>query len=292
MPNLTVVAVFRALPGKAEALGEGLLALVDPTRREAGNLRYEIGQSIDEPEAWLVQEIWREPAPGGRCGRRLPDLHRWRSGMGQVAQRAIQAAGRPSGPAKPSLETRPSMTQAKHDYPLDQTRRFLETGPIVLISSAYEGETNIMTLGWHMMLGFAPALVGTYIWTGNHSYDLIRQSGECVINLPTVDLLDAVVAVGNSTGGRSDKFESIGLTPVPAQRVGAPLIAECYANFECRLIDDSQVDRRGLFIWEVVKAHVAGEPDAVETLHYRGEGLFMVAGRTVSRRERFKPQNL
>ena len=56
----------------------------------------------------------------------------------------------------------------KRDYPLDRIRRFLEPGPIVLVSSAWEGKTNIMTMGWHMMLGFSPALFGCYVWDGNH----------------------------------------------------------------------------------------------------------------------------
>jgi flavin reductase (DIM6/NTAB) family NADH-FMN oxidoreductase RutF len=77
-------------------------------------------------------------------------------------------------------------TCKKKDFPPDESRRFLEPGPIVLISSAYRGERNIMTLGWHMMLGFN--LVGCYIWDENHSFSLIRGSKECVINVLTFDL--------------------------------------------------------------------------------------------------------
>lgn len=79
---------------------------------------------------------------------------------------------------------------------------------------------------------------------------------------------------------------------MPADQVAAPLIGECYANVECRRADASQIDQRGLFIWEVVKSHLASEPEAVSTLHYRGDGLFMTAGETIRRRARFKPQNL
>ena len=68
----------------------------------------------------------------------------------------------------------------KRDYSLDRIRRFLEPGPIVLVSSAWEGKTNIMTMGWHMMLGFSPALFGCYIWEENHSYQMLRRSKECV----------------------------------------------------------------------------------------------------------------
>ena len=75
-------------------------------------------------------------------------------------------------------------------------------------------------------------------------------------------------------------------------KVDSPLIKECYANFEYRLYDGSQISKHSLFIWEVVKAHVATSPMYPETLHYRGEGVFMVSGRNISRRSQFKAQNL
>jgi flavin reductase (DIM6/NTAB) family NADH-FMN oxidoreductase RutF len=180
----------------------------------------------------------------------------------------------------------------KKSYPLGQIRRHLETGPIVLVSSFWKGKTNIMTMGWHMMMQFTPALFGCYIWDGDHSFEMIRNSRECVINIPTVELADAVVGIGNSTGGKLDKFRKFGLTPVAAEKVAAPLIGECYANFECRLVDPRLIDRYGLFIWEVIKAHVAATPKHPRTLHYRGQGQFMVAGKQISLRSKFKPQNL
>ena len=180
----------------------------------------------------------------------------------------------------------------KRDFPLDRIRRFLEPGPIVLVSSAWRGETDIMTMGWHMMLGFEPALFACYIWGENHSFALLRGSKQCVINLPTTDLTDIVVGIGNCSGAEVDKFERFGLTAVPGTHVDAPLIRECYANFECRLHDGGQIRRHGIFIWEVVKAHVATSPKLPETLHYRGDGEFMVSGKAISRRSKFKPQNL
>ena len=110
----------------------------------------------------------------------------------------------------------------KKSYPLDEIRRFLEPGPIVLVSSAWQGSFNIMTMGWHMMLGFSPALFGCYIWDENHSYQMLRRSKECVINLPTLDLVDTVVGIGNCHGADVDKFERFGLTPKRATKVAAP----------------------------------------------------------------------
>ena len=180
----------------------------------------------------------------------------------------------------------------KRDFPVSQVRRYLEPGPVVLVSSRWRDQANIMTLAWHMVMEFTPALVGCVIAEENHSFRMIRGSGQCVINLPTTSLTDAVVGIGNCSGREVDKFRKFGLTADDARKVSAPLIRECHANFECRLHDDALVDRYNFFIFEVVKAHVAASPNHPETLHYTGDGRFMVAGRIISRRSKFRPEML
>jgi flavin reductase (DIM6/NTAB) family NADH-FMN oxidoreductase RutF len=178
---------------------------------------------------------------------------------------------------------------AKRDFPVSQVRRYLEPGPIVLVSSAWKGRTNIMTMGWHTVMEFSPSLVGCMISGGNHSFEMIRGSRECVINLPTTALTDEVIGIGNSTGAAIDKFAEFGLTVGEAEKVGAPLIRECHASFECRLHDAALVARYNFFIFEVVKAHVAPSPRHPETLHYTGDGVFVLAGKVISRRAQFRP---
>lgn len=178
---------------------------------------------------------------------------------------------------KPSLRKRP--------FPVEKVRRYLEPGPIVLVSSAYKGKRNIMVMGWHTVMEFSPSLVGCIISSANHSFDMVRRSRECVINLPTTALTDEVVGIGTTTGADIDKFEHFGLTADEADIVKAPLISECHANFECKLVDDRLVDKYNFFIWEVVSAHVATSPKHPETLHYKGEGTFMVAGKIIHRRK-------
>jgi flavin reductase (DIM6/NTAB) family NADH-FMN oxidoreductase RutF len=180
----------------------------------------------------------------------------------------------------------------KKSFPVSEARRYLEPGPIVLVSSRWRDRANIMTMGWHMVMEFTPSLVGCLISAGNYSFELIRRSGECVINLPTTALTDVVVKIGNCSGAEVDKFEAFGLTADKGREVGAPLIRECHANFECRLHDDALVDRYNLFIFEVVRAHVARRPEHPETLHYMGDGAFMVAGEILRRRALFRPDRL
>ena len=184
-------------------------------------------------------------------------------------------------------------THDKKDFPVSNVRRFLEPGPIVLVSSAYRGKFNIMTMGWHMIMEFEPSLVGRYIWTENHSFEMIRKSRECVINVPTVALARKVVGIGNSSGRDIDKFETFGLTAVDGEKVKAPLVGECYASFECRLADARMIKRYSLFVLEVVKAHVAKSPAYPRTIHYRGDGVFMISGANTSKfRRHFKPHNM
>src|SRR5687767_4861563 len=181
---------------------------------------------------------------------------------------------------------------AKRDFPVAEIRRFLEPGPIVLISSAFEGEQDIMTMGWHMVMEFVPSRVGCFITDANHSFELVRKSRELVINIPEVHLAETVVGIGNSSGRDIDKFARFKLTPEPAKEVGAPLIAECYANLECRVTDLSLISKYSLFILEVVKAHAPRTPKYPKTLHYRGGGIFMVSGRTLDLSAEFKPENM
>jgi flavin reductase (DIM6/NTAB) family NADH-FMN oxidoreductase RutF len=101
-----------------------------------------------------------------------------------------------------------------------------------------------------------------------------------------------MVGIGNCSGAQIEKFQKFGLTPEPGVEVKVPLIAECYANLECKLADAKLVNRYNFFIFEVVKAHAATSPKYPKTLHYYGEGMFMVSGRTVNLRRGFRPEML
>jgi flavin reductase (DIM6/NTAB) family NADH-FMN oxidoreductase RutF len=187
------------------------------------------------------------------------------------------------------MSKRNSDSKRKSDFPVGDIRRFLEPGPIVLVSSAWRGKRNIMTMGWHTVMEFTPSLVGCVIAGGNHSFEMIRRSKECVINVPTTALTTTVVGIGNCTGAEVDKFEKFGLTPQNGEQVAAPLIAECHANLECKLKDGRLIERYNFFIFEVVKAHAAARPKYPRTLHYTGDGIFMVSGEVINRRSQFRP---
>lgn len=180
----------------------------------------------------------------------------------------------------------------KQDFPVSQIRQLLEPGPVVLVSSAWKGQRNVMTMGWHTVMEFTPSLLGCVIAGGNHSFEMVRRSRQCVINIPEVEMAETVTRIGNSSGAEIDKFAEFGLDTTEATEVGAPLIDACHSSFECRLHDTALVGKYNFFIWEVVKAHVARTPKRPRTIHYRGEGAFMVAGEGLSLKRLFRREYL
>lgn len=176
----------------------------------------------------------------------------------------------------------------KRSFPLANVYGLLETGPVVLITTSHKGVPNIMAQSWHTMMEFEPPLVGCVISGRNHSFDALKATRECVINIPTVELIKQVIAAGNSSGRKVDKFKRTGLTATPASLVQAPLIAECYANLECKVADTRLVNSYNFFILEVVKAWIAPTVKDPKTLHHRGKGVFMVAGDSIKTSSRMK----
>jgi flavin reductase (DIM6/NTAB) family NADH-FMN oxidoreductase RutF len=166
--------------------------------------------------------------------------------------------------------------------PIGKAFTLLEPGPVVLVTT-FDGEKhNVMTISWTMVLDFTPLFaITTGAW--NHSYAALRKSRECVIAIPTVDLIDEVVGVGTCSGASSDKFIKFGLTPVKARLVRAPLIKECLANIECRVTDI--VTRHNIVVLEGIAAYFDHSRKERRTLHAIGDGTFVVDGRRLNRKK-------
>lgn len=178
---------------------------------------------------------------------------------------------------------------AKKSLPLSKVYGLLEPGPVVLLTTAGAERPNIMALSWHTMMEFEPPLVGCVISNSNHSFGLLRASGECVINIPSVYIAEKVVGCGNTSGADIDKFAAFGgLTSRPAGRVSAPLIEECFANLECRVADTGMVDRYCLFVLEVIQAWHDPAVKNPKTIHHLGNGNFMVGGDTIRLQSKMK----
>ena len=168
------------------------------------------------------------------------------------------------------------------DLPLSKVYQVLEPGPVVLLTTARGGRPNVMAMSWHMMVEFEPPLVACVVSSADYSHAALRATKECVIAVPAVELASKVVEVGNSSGRDIDKFAAFGLTPLPAARVAAPLVAECFVNLECRVADTRLVNRYNLFVLEVLKAWTDPAQKNPRTIHHQGYGKFVVDGETIT----------
>jgi flavin reductase (DIM6/NTAB) family NADH-FMN oxidoreductase RutF len=165
---------------------------------------------------------------------------------------------------------------------LSRVFTLIEPGPVVLVTTRDGTRNNIMTISWTMVLDFTPMLaITTGAW--NHSFAALRKFKECVIAIPTVDLLDRVVGIGTSSGADTDKFAKFKLTPLDGKVVNAPLIGECLANIECKVVDI--VRKHNIVVMEAVAAHIDPSRREKRTLHAVGDGTFIVDGRRLDRRE-------
>ena len=174
------------------------------------------------------------------------------------------------------------------DLPLSKVYRLLEPGPVVLLTTAHRGRANVMTMSWHMMVEFEPPLVACVVSDGAFSFTALRATKECVIAIPAVELAPTVVAIGNCSGRNVRKFERFGLTPVAAEHVTPPLIAECFANLECKVIDTRLVNKYDLFILEVLKAWRTSPHVPVKTIHHQGYGKFAVDGEVITLKSKMR----
>jgi flavin reductase (DIM6/NTAB) family NADH-FMN oxidoreductase RutF len=165
---------------------------------------------------------------------------------------------------------------------LSKAFTLIEPGPVVLVTTHDKKKNNVMTISWTMVVDFTPVFaITTGEW--NHSFAALRKHRECVIAIPTVDMLDQVVGIGTCSGADTDKFARFGLTPVQAKIVKAPLIRECLANIECKVVEI--VGRHNIVVLEAVAAYVDPAHKEKRTVHAVGDGTFVVDGRTLDRRK-------
>ena len=165
--------------------------------------------------------------------------------------------------------------------PIQKAFTLLEPGPVVLVTTADGGKQNILTLSWTMVMDFTPRfafLTGSW----NHSYKALTKTGECVIAIPTVDLSKKAVQIGACSGAETDKFEKFKLTPLKASKVSAPLIKECYANIECRVVD--HIKKHDLFILDGLAAWVDNNRAEKRCFHAVGDGHFIADGEIINHR--------
>jgi len=169
-----------------------------------------------------------------------------------------------------------------HKLDLSKAFTLMESGPVILLTTHDGQKNNIMTISWTMVMDFTPVFaITTGEW--NHSFAALRKTKECTIAIPTVDMLDKVVGVGTCSGKDTDKFAKFKLTPVPGKVVKSPLIKECLANIECKVIDI--IKKHNIVVMEAVAAYINTTRKEKRMVHAVGDGTFIVDGRKIDRRK-------
>jgi flavin reductase (DIM6/NTAB) family NADH-FMN oxidoreductase RutF len=185
--------------------------------------------------------------------------------------------------------------------PLAKAYRLLNHGPTVLVSSAHGGRRNVMAAAWSMPLDFDPPKVAVVIDKATLTRELVEASGEFVLNVPSRQQAALTLAVGTQSGRDMDKFQKVGagslcVSGIPlrgqataASLAGAPLIEDCLAWLECRVIAEPHIQQAyDLFLGEVVAAWADPDvfsdgrwhfPDAQQrSIHYLSGGSFFATG--------------
>lgn len=166
------------------------------------------------------------------------------------------------------------------NFPLNKVVRLLEPGPLVLVTTAYHGKSNVMTMGFHMMVQHDPPLIAFIIGPWDFSYKALVETKECVIAIPGVDLMEKTVDIGNCSGADIDKFKEFNLDTLHAEKVKAPLIKQCLANIECKIVNTQLSGKYNLFVAEAAKAWINSDRREQRIFHHKGDGTFSVDGRT------------
>jgi len=165
---------------------------------------------------------------------------------------------------------------------LNRAFTLIEPGPVVLVTTHDGRKSNVMTISWTMVVDFTPVFaITTGEW--NYSFAALRKNRECVIAIPTADMLDQVVGIGTCSGADTDKFAKFRLTPARGRFVEAPLIRECLANIECRVIEI--VRKHNIVVLEGLAAYMDSARREKRTVHAVGDGTFLVDGRKFDRRK-------
>jgi len=168
------------------------------------------------------------------------------------------------------------------NFPIQKAFTFLEPGPVVLVTTVDKNRSNILTLSWTMVIDFTPHFA---FMTGpwNFSCNALMKNRECVIAIPTFELAKKAVQIGSCSGVEVDKFKKFRLTALEAASVKAPLIEECYANIECRIID--HIKKHNIFILDGVEAWVNDKQKAPCFFHAVGDGRFIIDGEKINHRK-------
>ena len=128
--------------------------------------------------------------------------------------------------------------------------------PPAMVSCGTIEKPNVLTIAWTGIINTQPPKTYISVRPSRHSYNLIKESGEFVINLTTRELVRAADYCGVHSGAHKDKFKVCSLTAEPSNEVGAPSIAESPVSLECKVFDIIELGTHHMFLADIVSVGV------------------------------------
>jgi flavin reductase (DIM6/NTAB) family NADH-FMN oxidoreductase RutF len=200
--------------------------------------------------------------------------------------------------AKAGGKEEPQATSQKHHgfdpYPASKVYRLFEPGPVLLVTtgSLADSTHNIMTIGFHMVMQHeSPPLIGISLGLWDASFAALKKKCECVLAVPSVEMANVVVDVGNCSADDTNKWERFGLEAFPAGKAKAPLVVgpHVIANIECVVEDTKMISKYSMWVLKPVKAWINPEKrpgGGGKMFHHHGDGTFVVDGEVLDLKDR------
>lgn len=172
----------------------------------------------------------------------------------------------------------------KKEVSISQANRLINSGNVVLVTSHYKDKTSIITIAWHMPISIKPPALCIAVGKSRFSQELIRNSGEFIVNIPNWDLMKEMLYCGTHSARDVDKFKETNLTPEKAEKLlKTPRIKECIGSIECSVIDTREVGDHILFVGEILYAEAEGDlfkdgfwnTEKAELIYHLGGNYFM-----------------
>lgn len=128
--------------------------------------------------------------------------------------------------------------------------------PVVMVTVGDKQKQDIVTLAWVGMVCSEPPIVSISIRPSRYSHEILSETGDFIINVPTADMVEKLDYCGTVSGRDFDKFSAADLTPVPASHVQAPRIHECPVNIECKVVNRFDLGSHTVFFGEMLAVHI------------------------------------
>ncbi|MFA6320602.1 MAG: flavin reductase family protein [Candidatus Omnitrophota bacterium] len=174
----------------------------------------------------------------------------------------------------------------KKSIPLNIAYRLIGSGPVVLVSSLFNGRPGLTPIAWHMPVSDEPAIVALEIWEKHFIYKAILQTGDFVINIPSSDMAKTVCSLGGVSGKDADKFEKYGLEKERSKKIKSPRLKSALGVLECKLHkDNAMLKKYNIVLGDVLYAAAEKEifsdrwlveKKSPKLIHHLGGKIFSV----------------